>query len=70
MNINNMKKEDFINAIGKTVYRNDDGCSCPECKVILEKGLTIKDKEHAEYLFEIQNEFLFDGVDLNYRLEK
>lgn len=70
MNTHNMKLQDFINAIGKTVYRDSNGCSCPDCKVILEEGLIIKDKDHAEYLFEIQNEFFVDGINLNYRLEK
>ena len=62
--------EDFKGAIGKTVYRDDDGCSCPDCKVILDEGLLVRDEKHAEYLFEIQNEFLADGIGLNYRLEK
>lgn len=65
-----MKREEFLDNIGRTVYRDSNGCHCPDCKVILEKGLIIKDKDHAEYLFEIQNEFLVDGINLNYRLEK
>jgi hypothetical protein len=50
----------FIDRIGKRVFRDKDIssyiCSCDICKNIFEKGLIILDKEHAQYLFDVQNE--------------
>lgn len=62
--------EDFEGAIGKTIYRDSNGCPCPDCKYIEANGLVVRDELHAEYLSGIQEEYLFDGIKLNYRLEK
>lgn len=62
--------DDFKKAIGKTVYRDSNGCSCNDCRYIETNGLIIRDELHAEYLCDIAIEYAFDGINLNYRLEK
>jgi len=62
--------EDFKEAIGRIVYRDSNGCPCSDCQYIEDNGLVIRDEEHAEYLSDIQAEYAFDGVKLNYRLKK
>lgn len=60
----------FKQKIGKTIYRDSDGCSCPTCERIVENGLTVADEQHAEYIFDIQNEWAQEGIYLNYRDKK
>jgi len=57
----------FKNRIGKRIYRDDSGCPCHDCKRIVEEGLIIADEDHAEYLYDMQNEFANCGTLLNYR---
>lgn len=64
------KKKWFIERIGKKIYRNKDNCKCKTCAIIVEFGLTISDKEHADYLYTLQNDFFAEGLDLNYRDKK
>ena len=54
----------FINRIGKKVYRDDIEC-CNQCKNVADHGLEIHDKNHAEYLFMVQND-----LQINYRDRK
>lgn len=60
----------FIDNIGKRIYRDSDGCDCLGCKDIVENGLIITDETQAGYLFDIQNDFGADDIELNYRLMK
>lgn len=60
----------FIKRIGKTIYRDSDGCSCGTCKNIVENGIKIHDKQHAQYMFDTQNDWVSEGIMLNYRDEK
>ena len=47
----------FKDRIGKVVYRNaETSCKCKVCKRVYEKGLSISDDLHANYLFYCQNE--------------
>jgi len=62
-------KKWFYNRINKTVYRDNHKC-CPQCDDIFENGLIIHDKNHADYLYNIQCEFAFEKVYLNYRDKK
>jgi hypothetical protein len=62
-----MNKEWFLARVGEIVFRDTDGCNCPTCKNIIENGILIRDEEHAEYMFEIQNELGAEGIELNYR---
>lgn len=57
----------FIDRIGKTIYRSENGCSCETCKKVHSKGLVIRDKLHASYLYDIQHEYEIDGMYLDYR---
>lgn len=57
----------FLNRIGKRIYRDDNKCDCSACYNVLQHGLIILDTGHAEYLYETQNAFKEDGVNLNYR---
>lgn len=63
-------KQYFLDRIGKRIYRNDSGCTCRDCKNIVENGLIINDEQHADYLFQTQNEYMAESIDLNYRDEK
>ena len=57
----------FEKKIGKRIYRDPDTCGCSTCEDVVENGLVVADKNHAEYLYMIQGEFKLDGIDLNYR---
>lgn len=63
-------KDWFISRIGKTIYF-DSYLKLGECKIldyIHENGIKIKDKNHAEYLFDSQIDFLkMSNHDFNYR---
>ena len=48
--------EFFIAHIGKKLYRDSNGCTCPDCREILKNGLTVSDRNHAEYLYMIQGD--------------
>lgn len=60
----------FKNRIGKRIYRDDDGCNCETCKDVVKTGLTIRDEQHAQYIYDIQNGFADEEVYLNYRDKK
>lgn len=56
----------FIDRIGRTVYRNEDSCSCPICKNVYDNGLIVHDQYHASYLYEIELSYNADGFPLKY----
>jgi len=60
----------FKNKINHVIYRDDNKCPCKDCKIITKKGLVVFDMQHAEYLFEIQNDLGVEGIRLNYRSKK
>ncbi len=60
------KLEWFKSKIGKRIFRNQIEC-CPTCDRISEEGIIVHDENHSRYLFEIQNDFMADGIDMNYR---
>ena len=60
----------FLSNIGNRVFRDDDGCDCLSCKHIVENGLVIQDEFHDNYLFNTQNDYHAEGIELNYRLTK
>ena len=57
----------FKERIGKIIFRNSNYCSCSSCKIAEKKGIEIIDEQHAEYLFNIQNEYFAEKIHLNYR---
>lgn len=61
-------KEDFISAVGLRVFRDNSLCLCPSCEDVFKNGIVVKDEQHAQYLFDIQNEFAAEGIHLNFRL--
>lgn len=53
------------------VYRDDSGCSCGTCSDIVDNGFIIRDKNHADYCYEMQCVYWQENkVDLHYRSEK
>jgi hypothetical protein len=60
----------FLERIGKRIYRDSDGCHCRTCNDIVRKGLVIADKNHAQYLAEVDAEFAESGTHLNYKDKK
>ena len=50
------KRQWFMDRIGKRVYRTQSTCECEICTTIYHEGLIICDAQHAQYLFDIQNE--------------
>jgi hypothetical protein len=60
----------FKKRIGQRIYRDSAECPCHACQDAVKDGLIITDEVHAEYLYDIQNEFANDGYMLNYRDEK
>jgi hypothetical protein len=60
----------FKEQIYQTIFRDDNGCPCNNCKEILENGLVVRDEDHARYIFEMQNDLGAEGIELNYRDSK
>jgi len=56
----------FIDRIGKVVYRNRDGCTCPVCEEVYQHGLHITDEYHALYVAEIEAVYNIEGHPLKY----
>ncbi len=56
----------FLDRIGKTLFRNDNGCSCDICALILEKGIYIHDAFQAEYCYDTECDYNRDGTPLRY----
>ena len=46
----------FLDRIGKKIYRSNNFCECNICLAVFKRGLYIIDKDHAQYLFNVQNE--------------
>ncbi|MFZ5365418.1 MAG: hypothetical protein ACOZBH_04465 [Patescibacteria group bacterium] len=63
-------KKWFIRRIGKRVFRDADGCECDLCRNVVENGIIINDKQHADYMYEMQWECANLGTYLNYRDKK
>lgn len=59
-------KQWFLDRVNKTIIRDDNKC-CRTCEHIGKNGLKIRDKNHAEYIYEMQNDFANGGHYLNYR---
>lgn len=57
----------FENRIGKRIYRDDNVCGCKTCRDVTQHGIIVNDRDHAEYLFDCQNDYRADGILLNYR---
>jgi hypothetical protein len=57
----------FRGKVGLKIYRDDGGCGCHHCNEIVENGLIVHDAVHAEHLYDMQNEYAYDGTYLNYR---
>jgi len=59
----------FNSKIGKKIFRDYYKC-CATCDEIFENGLLVKSKEHAEVLYNTQNDFEAEGRVMNYRDKK
>ena len=46
----------FTERIGKKIFRVKNPCPCTICQMVIIHGLIISDKQHAQYLFDVQNE--------------
>jgi len=45
----------FLDRIGKRIYRRGGACRCEHCQKVLKEGLIVRDRQHANYLFDCQN---------------
>lgn len=61
-----IRKQWFLDRIGKRVFRNKTSCECGVCANVSKKGLIISDEMHAEYLFDIEGSYTHDGYPLRY----
>lgn len=57
----------FIQRVGNKVYRDAIPSDNIFSKKLGSTPVIIRDELHAQYLFDIQNDFIADGVNLNYR---
>ena len=55
----------FIGRIGKKIYRDTVDCKCSGCTDGTENGILVHDKDHAEYLYNVQLD-----MDIRYRARK
>lgn len=60
----------FKDRIGKRIYRGDNACGCLACKEVFKNGIVVNSEYHAQYLYNMQNDFGAEGIELNYRDEK
>ncbi len=56
----------FHARIGKTVYRNQNGCDCLPCERVFDEGVVIHDSNHAIYLYDTECDYNRDGTPLRY----
>lgn len=55
----------FTGRIGKKIYRDTVDCKCSGCTDGTENGILVHDKDHAEYLYNVQLD-----MDIRYRARK
>lgn len=48
-----MKKQWFLDRLGKVVYRSNNDCLCWLCQVTFRDGVLIKNVDIAEHLYEL-----------------
>lgn len=60
------RKEWFVNRIGKRIYRNKNACECKACQAINKNGLIVANKLHAQYLYDIEQDFNAEGILVRY----
>jgi len=60
----------FTNRIGKRIFRDTNFCSCADCKEVFEKGLIVRDEDHARYLEMVQCDLDFNYADKKYYFKK
>lgn len=56
----------FQEHIWQTIYRNPS-CPCRDCVRVESEWLVVMDDNHAQYLFDVQNDYGCEGNILNYR---
>jgi len=61
-----LRKQWFLDRIGKTVYRSKTTCDCDSCNTVVDVGLIIVDNFHATYLYDVEGSYQFDGFPLKY----
>lgn len=49
-----IRKQWFIDRIGKRVFRTAGTCNCSTCRKVEREGLLIEDKCHAVYLVDVE----------------
>lgn len=68
---NNLQSlEWFKERIGKIIYRDNNGCDCVTCSNVSKSGMRVHDLSHAQYLYDLQNDYAAEGKLLNYRDNK
>jgi hypothetical protein len=48
------RRQWFIDRIGKTLYRKKTTCDCESCKKVCVNGIEVLDKDHANYLHDVE----------------
>ena len=61
-----LRKQWFIDRIGKRVYRNKTSCDCATCERIYTDGIIISDSTHADYIFDCECIYNAEGNPLKY----
>lgn len=46
------RKKWFIKQVGKVLFSTKTACSCLACIMVYNNGRLVRNKEHAEYLFD------------------
>ncbi len=61
-----IRKQWFIDRIGKKIYRNKTTCDCAICESVYKNGLTVSDEMHADYVHECESIYNYEGTPLKY----
>lgn len=56
----------FLHHIGKTLFRNDNGCPCPVCQSVVQNGLIVNDESHARYIYDNECDYNDERNPLKY----
>jgi hypothetical protein len=59
----------FTDRIGKRVYRDPWFCKCKNCVDLEKQWIIIENEMHASYLFDVEQLYGCELIELNYRDE-
>jgi len=60
----------FLSKVGKRIFRDEDTCQCRTCQEVVKNWLIVHNEQHARHLYDVQNDFWAEWINMNYRSKK